>query len=138
MKKSVFLLLALLAPTAFAVPPPEAGDAEIAAVFAQMDSDRDGQLSVSEFEKGVRAPYGSAREGVVYQRLPARFRALDVDGDGFLSASEYEGIGARWQGDGPAPTFEDADRSGDAKIDFREFAALHAPADSAHEDTAAR
>jgi len=123
------LLLALLASPAFAEPPAEADDAEIRAVFAQMDSDRDGQLSQSEFEKGARAPYGSSREGVVYQRLPARFRALDADGDGFLSAPEYEGIGARWQGDGPAPSFEDADRSGDAKVDFREFAALHAPRD---------
>jgi Ca2+-binding EF-hand superfamily protein len=137
MNKFAILLSTLLAPTAFAEPSPQAGDAEIAAVFAQMDSDRDGQLSVGEFEKGVRAPYGSAREGVVYQRLPARFRALDADGDGFLSASEYEGIGARWQGDGPAPTFADADRSGDEKIDFREFAALHAPADTGARSEAA-
>jgi Ca2+-binding EF-hand superfamily protein len=137
MKKTAFLLCVLCASPAFANPPEEAGDAEIAAVFAQMDSDRDGQLSPSEFEKGVRQPYGATRQGVVYQRLPARFRALDVDADGFLSAEEYAPLAARWQGAGAAPAFDDADRSGDAKIDFREFAALHAPADDgARSDTA--
>jgi Ca2+-binding EF-hand superfamily protein len=137
MKK--FCLLLLIAPIAFAEPPPQAGDDEIAAVFAQMDSDRDGQISASEFEKGVRQPYGAARGGVVYQRLPARFRALDTDADGLLSVDEYAGLAPRWQGTGPAPAFEDADRSGDARVDFREFAALHAPrTDPASDDTATR
>ena len=136
--KTLACLLLLLSPTALAEPPAEAGDAEIGSVFAQMDSDRDGQLSASEFDKGVRQPYGAARGGVVYQRLPARFRALDTDADGFLSADEYAPLAARWQGAGPAPAFEDVDRSGDAKVDFREFAALHAPPDAAQEDTVAR
>jgi Ca2+-binding EF-hand superfamily protein len=130
MKIFALILLALAAPSAFAQASPPAADEEIAAMFARMDSDRDGQLSLGEFEKGVRPPYGASREGVVYQRLPARFRALDADADGFLDRDEYAGLAARWEGADPSPAFADADRSGDAKIDFREFAALHVPSDA--------
>jgi Ca2+-binding EF-hand superfamily protein len=137
MSRFAFLLLVVAAPTAFAQASPPTDDEAISAMFARMDSDRDGQLSQGEFEKGTRAPYGSAREGVVYQRLPAHFRALDVDADGYLSAGEYAGLAARWQGAGPAPAFADADRSGDARIDFREFAALHAPVDTGARGNAA-
>jgi len=136
MNKLALLLLNLLPLPALAAPSFEASDAEIRALFAQMDSDRDGQLSAKEFEKGTRAAYGASREGVVYQRLPARFRALDADADGYLDANEYAVFMARWPGAGAPPPFAAADRSGDAKIDFREFAALHAPRESAT-DTAA-
>jgi Ca2+-binding EF-hand superfamily protein len=129
----IFLLVFLLAGAASAQA--RASD-EVSEAFARMDSDRDGQLSLQEFEKGSARPYGSAREGVVYQRLPARFRALDTDADGYLAADEYAGLATRWQGVDSAPAFEIADGNGDARIDFREFAALHAPA--AADDTAAR
>jgi Ca2+-binding EF-hand superfamily protein len=137
MKKTLFLL-ALLPTAAFASPAFEASDEEIRALFAQMDSDRDGQVSQGEFEKGLRQPHGASRDGVVYQRLPARFRVLDADADGYLDAEEYVRLGIGWRGAGPVPAFAEADRSGDAKVDFREFAALHAPRTDAAEETAAR
>jgi Ca2+-binding EF-hand superfamily protein len=102
---------------------------EIAEVFARMDSDRDGQVSLEEFEAGIRRPYGAEREGVVYQKLPARFRVLDADANGFLDAHEYAGLAPRWQGSGEPPSFEAADVDKDGRIDFREFAREHAPHD---------
>lgn len=96
--------------------------------FARMDSDRDGQLSLEEFEKGIYRPRGSQGSGVIYQKLPARFRALDLDTSGYLEAGEFAVLVQRWRGPGPAPTaLASVDRSGDGRIDFREFAALMAP-----------
>jgi Ca2+-binding EF-hand superfamily protein len=126
-------LLVVAAPTAFAQASPPTDDEAISAMFARMDSDRDGQVSLEEFEAGIRRPYGAEREGVVYQKLPARFRVLDADGDGFLEASEYARLGERWQLPGSPPALALADRNRDGRIDFREFALLHAP----HEATAA-
>ena len=104
-----------------------AQDDDIGDMFARMDRDRDGQLSLEEFEKGLARPYGSRRAGVVYQRLPAHFRELDADTDGYLAAAEYAGLAPRWQGAGEPPALSEADRSGDGRIDFREFALLHVP-----------
>lgn len=138
MKFAICLLLACAATGAAATPAPDKlRTDEVGEAFARMDANRDGQLSLQEFEKGIARPFGSQREGVVYQRLPARFRALDVDADGFLGAGEYANLAPRWQGAGEAPAFAAADRNGDAKVDFREFAAIHAPGD-AGAGTAAR
>ena len=106
-------------------------DAEIGEAFVRMDSDRDGELSLEEFMKGLARPFGSQREGVVYQKLPARFRVLDADNSGFLDAKEYAGLAPRWQGRGEAPSFEAADYDKDSRIDFREFAREHAPREDA-------
>jgi Ca2+-binding EF-hand superfamily protein len=124
----IFLLVFLLAGAASA----QARESdEVSEAFARMDSDRDGQLSLQEFEKGITRPYGSQRDGVVYQRLPAGFRALDVDANGFLEEAEYANLASRWPASRTPPPFTDADRSGDGRIDFREFASLHAPQDDA-------
>lgn len=118
----VLLLAMTIAPAAFAVEADEAREA-----FARMDSNRDGQLSLEEFEQGIRRPFGSQGEGVVYQKLPARFRALDADESGYLDAEEYAQLAQRWQAAGEPPAFDVADQGGDGRVDFREFAAVHAP-----------
>jgi Ca2+-binding EF-hand superfamily protein len=129
------LLLLLALPLAGRAQPQAAApalpsDNEVNDAFARMDSNRDGQLSLEEFENGIARPFGSQREGVVYQKLPARFRVLDADADGFLDAGEYANLAQRWQGAGAAPPpLAQADQNHDGRIDFREFAALHRPAD---------
>jgi hypothetical protein len=107
------------------------GDAEVNEAFARMDANRDGQLSLEEFENGIARPFGSQREGVVYQKLPARFRALDADADGLLDAGEYANLALRWQGDDAPPPLAQADTNHDGRIDFREFAAVHVPREDA-------
>lgn len=106
----------------------------VAEAFARMDSDRDGVLTLEEFETGSARPRGMDGVGVVYQRLPARFRALDADASGYLEAGEFEALVQRWQGPGPAPSLQAADRNGDARLDFREFARMLAPPDDAPPD----
>lgn len=105
------------------------GEVDAAATaFARMDSDRDGQLSLREFEKGIASPRGyDGSGGVVYQRLPARFRALDGDASGYLEAVEFATFVQRWHGPGAAPALLASDRNGDGRLDFREFVALLAP-----------
>jgi Ca2+-binding EF-hand superfamily protein len=109
---------------------------EVSEMFARMDADRDGQLTLEEFEKGVTRPYGAGTEGVVYQRLPARFRALDADASGYLEDGEYTQLQSHWQLEGSPPDFAGADRSGDARIDFREFVALHVPHEAVESESA--
>ena len=119
--------------------PPGGTHDEVGDAFARMDSDRDGQVTLEEFMKGIARPRGADREGVVYQRLPARFRELDADTDGYLDSGEYAALASRWEGAGTAPPMAEADRSGDGRVDFREFARLHVPpADDVQGDTAAR
>jgi Ca2+-binding EF-hand superfamily protein len=103
-----------------------------------MDANRDGQLSLEEFENGIARPFGSQRQGVVYQKLPARFRALDADADGLLDAGEYANIALRWQGDEAPPPLAQADTNHDGRIDFREFAAVHVPREDAPATSASR
>ena len=124
--KTMLAALMFVALPAFAQAPTQD---EAAALFAAMDSDRDGQLSLGEFEKGATRPFGSHGKGVVYQRLPARFRTFDADESGFLEAGEYAEFTHGWRGDGEAPALAQVDGNGDGKVDFREFAAIHVARD---------
>lgn len=87
--------------------------------FRQFDLDQDGQLTIAEFNAGM-----AKFTGVVYQRLPAQFRALDKDQSGFLEAVEYTTVPMLRKAGADAPTLADVDANGDQRIDFKEYAAL--------------
>ena len=123
---AALMLLALALPCAARAQ----DDDEAAQVFARMDANRDGQVSLEEFEKGIARPYGADSDGVVYQRLPARFRALDSDGDGYLDDVEYDDLIVHWRGPGSAPMLVEADLDRDGRLDFREFVRIYAPKDA--------
>jgi hypothetical protein len=68
---------------------------------------------------------------VVYQRLPAQFRAFDLDHSGYLEANEFDALAMIRDAGAEAPSLAAADTSQDARIDFREFVALAAKMDPA-------
>jgi len=88
--------------------------------FERMDKDHDRQLSLEEFKAGL-APRSQA---VVYQRLPAQFRALDKDQSGYLEGAEFAAAPISRPAGGVAPTLASADSSKDQRLDFREYVAL--------------
>lgn len=109
--------LAWAAAAAPPVPTPEPNQAEVR--FAQLDRNHDGQLTLAEFRAGAQR-----RAGVIYQRLPAQFRASDSDGSGYLEAGEFATLPLLRGAGVAAPTLASSDGNGDGRIDFREYAAL--------------
>lgn len=77
------------------------------------------------------AALSNGRQGLVYQRLPAHFRDRDTDKSGFLEAGEFAALRMVVAAGDAAPTMASADSNGDARLDFREYAALMAKLDGA-------
>lgn len=95
--------------------------------FERLDQNQDGQLSEAEF----RAGFPSARLGVVYQRLSAKFRESDRNQSGFLEADEYAELPIIIHAGPDAPTLASVDSSHDDRLDFREYVAMVAVLDGA-------
>jgi hypothetical protein len=116
-------------PASAPAPPSEESLDEAAAevAFKRIDSNHDQQLSREEF----MAALSNGRQGLVYQRLPAHFRDRDTDKSGFLEAGEFAALRMVVAAGDAAPTMASADSNGDARLDFREYAALMAKLDGA-------
>jgi hypothetical protein len=108
-------------------PPENEDDAAAVATFERTDTNHDGQLSLDEFKAGVSA----SRLGVIYQRLPSKFRSADADQSGFLEADEFAALPIIRSAGSEAPTLASADGDHNAKLDFREYVAMMAQLDGA-------
>ncbi|MFC5182319.1 EF-hand domain-containing protein [Actinomadura harenae] len=59
------------------------------AVFAQYDTDGDGQLTVDEVAAAIAGMFPAAEMGDLSGLVRALFAEFDTDGNGFLSADEF-------------------------------------------------
>jgi hypothetical protein len=99
----------------------------VAAAQSLPTTESAGALSAEGFKAALKPHV----RPVVYQRLPAQFRAFDLDHSGYLEASEYDALAMIRDAGVHAPPLAAADTSKDARIDFREFVALAAKMDPA-------
>ncbi|MEV5574802.1 EF-hand domain-containing protein [Spirillospora sp. NPDC052269] len=59
------------------------------AVFAQYDTDGDGQLTVDEVTAAIAGMFPAAEVADLSGLVKALFAEFDTDGNGFLSADEF-------------------------------------------------
>jgi hypothetical protein len=113
---ALLLLAAALAAAPAPAPTPRADPVD--AVFAALDSDRDGTLSRAEF----RAGHAALQKAIATEvRLRDQFRAVDRDRSGAIEAAEYSKLVLVRRAGASAPAFAAFDADGDAKLGFGEY-----------------
>jgi Ca2+-binding EF-hand superfamily protein len=86
--------------------------------FTQLDTNKDGQLSLAEFKAGRDAMHGAHMRHMHVRHMDEMFKQRDADHDGFLSKSE---LGKSRLAD----RFDQIDANKDGKLSMDELKAAH-------------
>ena len=123
------LLCLCLAQVAFAQAaaskPAATGDktipAEISAAFTAWDADKNGTLSLAEFQDGWLA---LRRAGEIQARLRTQFHAVDANRNNAIDASEYISLVLVKRAGKSAPPLSTFDTNKDQRLQFGEYLEL--------------
>lgn len=88
------------------------------AIFAALDTNKDGTLSRQEFQAGYP---GLARAIALELRLREQFQALDADHSGAIEAGEYANLELVRRAGKSAPALAGFDANHDQKLEFAEY-----------------
>ncbi|MBQ0799680.1 MAG: hypothetical protein KBT63_10390 [Porticoccaceae bacterium] len=95
--------------------------------FEQVDTDKDGSISLREFAEQVnirvRATKAQAKKAQL-KRLQAQFEAGDKNANSFIDAEEYTELTLIKRQADKAPALASYDTNGDGKLGFREYIAF--------------
>jgi Ca2+-binding EF-hand superfamily protein len=87
-------------------------DTELMRVFKSFDTDADGRILASKFQKLRRSTTAEAKEMVA---------AVDTDGDGFISIEEFGALLDDGESDALRMAFQEYDENGDGMITAEEL-----------------
>lgn len=93
------------------------GDQDAQGLMKNLDEDGDGALDLDELAAGQQGAGAASSEA----ELKASFKMFDKDGDGFVSPEEIEKLCHWMKPEERKELLNEADASGDGKIDFDEW-----------------
>jgi hypothetical protein len=87
-------------------------------MFAELDKDKNKQLSYDEFKIGV---VNQRKQAIIIERLRENYKANDKNKNGTLEAVEFNALPGLQAMPAPKPAFATYDLNKDQKMDFREY-----------------
>jgi hypothetical protein len=87
-------------------------------MFADLDKDKNKQLSYEEFKIGV---VNQRKQAIIIERLRENYKANDKNKNGTLEAAEFNALPGLQAMPAPKPAFATYDLNKDQKMDFREY-----------------
>ena len=87
-------------------------------IFADMDTDKNKQISFEEFKVSV---VNQRRQMFIIEKLRENFKASDKNGNGTLEIAEFNALPGLQNMPPPKPAFATFDLNKDQKMDFREY-----------------
>lgn len=97
---------------------PQSVPAQVDAVFAAWDVDRNGTLSLQEFHNGWTL---LRRAGEMQERLRAQFRTIDANRNGGIDAGEYANLVLVKKAGNAAPLLSAFDANKDQRLEYPEY-----------------